>query len=937
MPKYHTNACNRYFAKDYYALDFDFDEGEPVFPVADGIVEWSGEAAGYGQFVYIKHDPDGDGKFEYESMYAHLQERCVSTGDRVTHATEIGKAGATGNTDGHVHLHFALYQGSQIAKQPGYAPYGGRAVLPEPFVGAEEYTDITPGMALTSAGSPTLNFTVRLQGRPGNHSANVSIEVRNPGSNSTIFSPPAVTTDSNGRYNGLVLTGVPPRNYDIFAKTRASLRGGISNRRLYSGSNTLDFGTLLVGDFNGDNMVNSIDNDILFTGWRNTASNPQPCPDNPEDCHIADFNLDSKVNSIDDAIFKANWGKQGTGGVGFTALHAANDVHNTVSAQDFGPATLSLEPFSSRRYEVGENFELGLYLSSGGRDVSGVDVIVRYDPCVLQVQDADPSRSGIQIVPGSIFPSYPLNTVDTSTGEIRVGGYGSLYEPFNGTHQLFATIQFRVIANTDSGQSYIWVDHDDFRILTVDSNATEYSVAQDILGQVFNEIVLLTGSPQRSDPTGAITNPLSGTYINQDLVPIDVSASDPCGQTEYVTIQKLSTDASNLAPNPSFEHGITSPDGWVPNIPGVPGTPNAEMSWDDTTAHSGTHSVRISNVVELGEWSTADWIPVDLSKEYALSVWIKSSKEKDNLISFDLLANSEGGCGIADALSVLEVSGDWTHYAWEHGFDPGSVVGCPPFDAVKIQLWFGNFTSELDTNSVWFDDVYFGPPEALEWSNIGVDSDGSDGWGIVWDATHYPDTTLALRAEISLDRGGFNRTETTSVLGIMLDRTLPRLESFLFSPPSPSSARVITIEASATDNLSGIDHIDVYVNSATDGSTSGSWNHIGTISGASGHVDWDTSGYANGVHRVVFDIQDNAGNWDLWTFGSQPSITYCFLFGDLDGSGRVDIVDIMMVASRWNTSVGDPNYDPTRDLDSDGDIDIVDIMMVAVHWRDRCE
>jgi hypothetical protein len=91
------------------------------------------------------------------------------------------------------------------------------------------------------------------------------------------------------------------------------------------------------------------------------------------------------------------------------------------------------------------------------------------------------------------------------------------------------------------------------------------------------------------------------------------------------------------------------------------------------------------------------------------------------------------------------------------------------------------------------------------------------------------------------------------------------------------------------------------------------------------------------VHRVVFDIQDNAGNWDLWTFGSQPSITYCFLFGDLDGSGRVDIVDIMMVASRWNTSVGDPNYDPTRDLDSDGDIDIVDIMMVAVHWRDRCE
>jgi len=68
-----------------------------------------------------------------------------------------------------------------------------------------------------------------------------------------------------------------------------------------------------------------------------------------------------------------------------------------------------------------------------------------------------------------------------------------------------------------------------------------------------------------------------------------------------------------------------------------------------------------------------------------------------------------------------------------------------------------------------------------------------------------------------------------------------------------------------------------------------------------------------------------------------PTSTLCDLPGDLDDDGDVDIVDIMMVASHWNTSVGDPGYDPTRDLDSDGDIDIVDIMMVAVHWNERCE
>jgi hypothetical protein len=58
--------------------------------------------------------------------------------------------------------------------------------------------------------------------------------------------------------------------------------------------------------------------------------------------------------------------------------------------------------------------------------------------------------------------------------------------------------------------------------------------------------------------------------------------------------------------------------------------------------------------------------------------------------------------------------------------------------------------------------------------------------------------------------------------------------------------------------------------------------------------------------------------------------------GDLDCDCAVDVVDIMMVASRWNTSIGDPDYDPTYDMDDDGDIDVVDIMIVASHWGDNC-
>jgi hypothetical protein len=59
--------------------------------------------------------------------------------------------------------------------------------------------------------------------------------------------------------------------------------------------------------------------------------------------------------------------------------------------------------------------------------------------------------------------------------------------------------------------------------------------------------------------------------------------------------------------------------------------------------------------------------------------------------------------------------------------------------------------------------------------------------------------------------------------------------------------------------------------------------------------------------------------------------------GDLDSDCDVDIVDIMLVASRWNMALGDPLYDPRYDLDGDGDIDIVDIMLVAIHWGTRCQ
>ncbi len=74
------------------------------------------------------------------------------------------------------------------------------------------------------------------------------------------------------------------------------------------------------------------------------------------------------------------------------------------------------------------------------------------------------------------------------------------------------------------------------------------------------------------------------------------------------------------------------------------------------------------------------------------------------------------------------------------------------------------------------------------------------------------------------------------------------------------------------------------------------------------------------------------GNINHNTQGGSITISNCY-WADMDCDGDVDIVDIQLVASRWNTSTNNGNYDARYDLDNDGDIDIVDIQRIAAQWN----
>lgn len=85
--------------------------------------------------------------------------------------------------------------------------------------------------------------------------------------------------------------------------------------------------------------------------------------------------------------------------------------------------------------------------------------------------------------------------------------------------------------------------------------------------------------------------------------------------------------------------------------------------------------------------------------------------------------------------------------------------------------------------------------------------------------------------------------------------------------------------AEAGDNFSGVDSIEMYFNTAQDGSTKGEWLYAGEVSGSEGWLEWNTNLWPdlyNGIHRIIFLVQDITGNQNDWSGPDFPVFTYNF-------------------------------------------------------------
>lgn len=102
--------------RSHNGIDMLAQEGAPVCASKSGIAFTGNVPTGYGKYVMIYH-PDG-----MQTMYGHLSEHRVYSGQRVSRGEVIGLVGKTGNADNKYmkpHLHFEIRsRGSAVDPRP---------------------------------------------------------------------------------------------------------------------------------------------------------------------------------------------------------------------------------------------------------------------------------------------------------------------------------------------------------------------------------------------------------------------------------------------------------------------------------------------------------------------------------------------------------------------------------------------------------------------------------------------------------------------------------------------------------------------------------------------------------------------------------------------------------------------------------------------------
>jgi RHS repeat-associated protein len=146
----------------------------------------------------------------------------------------------------------------------------------------------------------------------------------------------------------------------------------------------------------------------------------------------------------------------------------------------------------------------------------------------------------------------------------------------------------------------------------------------------------------------------------------------------------------------------------------------------------------------------------------------------------------------------------------------------------------------------------------------------------------------------------------------------------------PVSPPTFTVSWSGNDGSgSGVGGYDVYI--SDNGAPFVAWQSGVTATSAS---FGGSAGHSYGFYSVA---TDNAGNRQIAPPAAQATTTVqAMACADVQPPNGVGIEDIQAIAGRWGLHAGDPGWNPLYDLDFNNVIDVTDIAMAASTWETDC-
>jgi hypothetical protein len=181
-----------------------------------------------------------------------------------------------------------------------------------------------------------------------------------------------------------------PADGSVQIRHQSYLRASREYSGLVESEVSLPAVTLLGGDLNQDDRIDTPDAVTIGLSWLSAPADARWDP-------RADITADDATNILDMVSVQFNWKQSAPGPWPDTPILAAQ-----------APVRLAISPTTATAPGMGSLVSLDLVVEEVA-NLYGFDVVVRFDPALLQVQDADPRESapGVQIRVGDFFD--PIN------------------------------------------------------------------------------------------------------------------------------------------------------------------------------------------------------------------------------------------------------------------------------------------------------------------------------------------------------------------------------------------------------------------------------------------------------------------------------------------------------------------------------------------------